>query len=165
MYQRDLHGYEKALGTEHTSTLTTVNNLGLLYADQGKLAKAEQMYQRALHGYEKALGVENTTTYIPALNTIWGLGSLFESQADLAKARIMYSKALLGYEKVVGPDHLRSRSLRDNLQALDTVTENETLKDVEEPVNNYQGETSRLGAERAPLKTKRHKLLKKLGLR
>ena len=77
----------------------------------------------------------------------------------------MYSKALSGYEKVVGPNHLRSRSLRDNLQALDTVTENETLKDVEEPVNNSRGETSRLGAERALSKTKRHKLLKKLGLR
>jgi hypothetical protein len=30
------------------------HNLGLLYANQGKLVKAEQMYQRALQGYEKA---------------------------------------------------------------------------------------------------------------
>jgi hypothetical protein len=29
-------------------------NLGLLYADQGKLVKAEQMYQQALQGYKKA---------------------------------------------------------------------------------------------------------------
>jgi hypothetical protein len=43
-------------GPEHTSTLATVNNLGSLYADQGKLAEAEQMYERALQGYEKALG-------------------------------------------------------------------------------------------------------------
>jgi hypothetical protein len=77
----------------------------------------------------------------------------------------MYSKALVGYDKVVGPDHPSSQSLQDNLQALDTATENETLKDVEEPVNNSRGETSRLGAERALSKTKRHKLLKKLGLR
>jgi hypothetical protein len=123
------------------------------------------MYQRALQGYEKARGTDNTSTYIPALNTIWALGSLFERQTDLAKARIMYSKALVGYEKVVGPDHPRSQSLRDNLQALDTVTENGALKDVEERVNNSRGETSRLGVERAPSKSKRHKLLKKLGLR
>jgi hypothetical protein len=77
----------------------------------------------------------------------------------------MYSKALVGYEKVVGPNHPKSRSLRDNLQALDTVTENKALKDVEELVNNSRGETSRLGAERATSKSKRHKLLKKLGLR
>lgn len=31
MYQRALAGREKALGPDHTSTLDTVNNLGLLY--------------------------------------------------------------------------------------------------------------------------------------
>ena len=100
--------------------LNTVNNLGLLYADQGKLVEAEQMYQRALRGYEKSLGVENITTYIPALNTIWNLGSLYEDETDLAKARIMYLKALAGYEKVVGPNHPKSHSLRESLRALDT---------------------------------------------
>ena len=37
MYQRALQGYEKAWGPDHTSTLDTVNNLGLLYYSQGKL--------------------------------------------------------------------------------------------------------------------------------
>ena len=37
MYQRALEGYEKALGRDHTSTLDTVNNLGSLYKDQGRL--------------------------------------------------------------------------------------------------------------------------------
>jgi hypothetical protein len=32
----------KSVGSEHTSTLDTVNNLGLLYADQDKLVEAEQ---------------------------------------------------------------------------------------------------------------------------
>jgi tetratricopeptide (TPR) repeat protein len=56
MYVRALEGYEKAWGVEHTSTLNTVNNLGLLYADQGKMAEAEKMYQQALKGYQTALG-------------------------------------------------------------------------------------------------------------
>jgi tetratricopeptide (TPR) repeat protein len=139
--------------------------LGVLYTDQGKLDEAEKMYQRALQGFEKALGVDNVTTYIPALNTIWAFGSLFERQADLAKARIMYSKALVGYNKVVGPDHPGSRSLQDNLRALDTVTENKALINVREPVNKFRGETSHLGAKGTLLESKRHKLLKKLGLR
>jgi hypothetical protein len=54
------------------------HDLGLLYADRGKLAEAEKMYHRALQGYKKALGADSATTYIPALNTIWGFGSLFE---------------------------------------------------------------------------------------
>ena len=54
MYGRALAGREKALGPDHTSTLDTVNNLGILYGDQGKLAEAEQMYGRALAGKEKS---------------------------------------------------------------------------------------------------------------
>jgi hypothetical protein len=38
---RALQGKEKALGAEHTSTLDTVNNLGNLYNNQGKMAEAE----------------------------------------------------------------------------------------------------------------------------
>ncbi len=47
MYLRALTGYEKAWGPEHTSTLDTVNNLGNLYRDQGKMKEAENMFQRA----------------------------------------------------------------------------------------------------------------------
>jgi hypothetical protein len=36
----------------------TVNNLGSLYEDQGKLDEAERMYERVLDGKEKALGLE-----------------------------------------------------------------------------------------------------------
>ena len=43
---------EGAQGPDHTSTLDTVNNLGVLYVDQDKLDEAEKMYQRALQGYD-----------------------------------------------------------------------------------------------------------------
>ena len=62
MYRRALEGKEKAWGPEHTSTLDTVNNLGNLYANQGKMQEAEAMYRRALEGYEKAWGPEHTST-------------------------------------------------------------------------------------------------------
>jgi hypothetical protein len=52
MYERALKGYEAALGPEHPTTLSIVNNLGILYQNQGKLGEAEQMYKRALKGYE-----------------------------------------------------------------------------------------------------------------
>ena len=44
MYIRALQGYKEALGPKHTLTLQMVNNLGILYKNQGKLAKAEAMY-------------------------------------------------------------------------------------------------------------------------
>jgi hypothetical protein len=77
----------------------------------------------------------------------------------------MYSKALVGYNKVVRPDHPRSWSLQDNLLALDTMIVNKALIDVRKLVNKFQGETSHLGAKGTPSESKRHKLLKKLGLR
>jgi Tfp pilus assembly protein PilF len=73
MFQRALQGYEKAWGPEHTSTFDTVNNLGLLYANQGKMDEAEKMYQRALQGYEKAWGPEHTLT----LSMVNNLGLLY----------------------------------------------------------------------------------------
>jgi hypothetical protein len=42
----EFQGKEEALGLNHTSALSTVHNLGNLYADQGKLAEAEKMYNR-----------------------------------------------------------------------------------------------------------------------
>ena len=62
MYERALEGKEKAWGPEHTSTLSTLNNLGNLYADQEKMAEAEKMYQRALEGKDKALDARSTAT-------------------------------------------------------------------------------------------------------
>jgi hypothetical protein len=45
MYMQALQGYEEALGSNHTSTLSTVGNLGNLYADHGKLGEVEKMYK------------------------------------------------------------------------------------------------------------------------
>jgi tetratricopeptide (TPR) repeat protein len=57
MYERALQGYEKALGPEHISALITVNNLGTLYMDQGKMREAREMYKRALQGLRNSIGL------------------------------------------------------------------------------------------------------------
>jgi hypothetical protein len=43
-----LNSREKSLGLHHTSTLNTVHNLGILYANQNKLKEAKHMLLRAL---------------------------------------------------------------------------------------------------------------------
>ena len=70
MYVWVLTGYGEALGPEHTSTLKTVLDLGMLYRQQGKLREAEDMFVQALGGCEKALGPEHTW----ALDTVGNLG-------------------------------------------------------------------------------------------
>jgi len=64
--------------------------LGLLYADQGKIAEAEKMYQ-----HEKAWGPEHTST----LNTVNNLGLLYIGQGKIAEAEKTYQRALNEKEK------------------------------------------------------------------
>jgi hypothetical protein len=53
-----------------------MHRLGLLYADLGRLNKAEKMYLRALQGYKKAWGPEHTST----LRTVYYLGHLYQDR-------------------------------------------------------------------------------------
>lgn len=64
------------------SLTEAIHNLGLLYADQGKLDAAEEMYERALQGFEEALGRDHTST----LQTVNNLGILYRRQGKLDKA-------------------------------------------------------------------------------
>jgi tetratricopeptide (TPR) repeat protein len=94
-------GYEKALGAEHRSMLNTVNNLGKLYKNQGKMVEAEEMYMRALKGYEKALSAEHRST----LDTVHNLGNVCKNQGKMVEAEEMYMRSLKGKEKAFGAEH------------------------------------------------------------
>ncbi|KAG4429852.1 hypothetical protein IFR05_014663 [Cadophora sp. M221] len=100
-----LNGYESSLKTNlviNDELASEYHNLGLLYADQGKLVEAERMYQRALEGKEKAWGPEHTST----LDTVNNLGNLYADQGKLVEAERMYQRALEGYEKAIGPSFI-----------------------------------------------------------
>ena len=92
------------------------HNLGLLYADQGKLVEAEEMYRRALDGKEKAWGREHTST----LDTVNNLGILYKDQGKLVEAEEMYRRALDGYKKARGPDHPTTLTIANNLYLLES---------------------------------------------
>lgn len=55
---------EKTLGPEHPDTALTLNNLAMLYSNQGKYEEAVPLYQRALAISEKALGPEHPNTIV-----------------------------------------------------------------------------------------------------
>jgi tetratricopeptide (TPR) repeat protein len=113
-----LQGKEKAWGPEHISTLNTVNNLGFLYADQGKMDEAEEMYVRALQGYEKALGRERVKACLPALNTMENLAELHGQLGRINDAKAVYSRALDGLKIVLGRSSKRCQDIRAALAAL-----------------------------------------------
>ncbi len=78
--------------------------MGLLYADQGKINKAEKIYDRALQGYEKIWGSE----YISTLDTVNNLGLLYADQGKMDKAERIYDRALQGYEKALGRERVKT---------------------------------------------------------
>src|ERR1044071_5812189 len=59
LLRRALAIFEKALGSEHPYTATSLNNLALLFNTQGKHQEAEPLLRRALEIREKALGPEH----------------------------------------------------------------------------------------------------------
>lgn len=164
MYQRALQGYEKAWRPEHTSKLDTVNNLGNLYSDLGRMDEAEAMYQRALQGYEKAVKSENLFTYVPALNTLRGLAFLCDRQDRVQDAKAWYSKALLSYENVVGTDHPKCHGLRSDLASLGVEQNKVDPPRAELSVQAKDPEASPVSikVEGAKSASKRHKLFGKL---
>src|SRR5258705_173599 len=114
MYKGALASYGKAWGPDHTSTLETVNNLGILYRIQGRHEDAEMMYKRALAGYEKAWGSDHAST----LDTVNNLGVLYRIQGRHEGAEMMYKRALVGYEKAWGPNHTSTLDTVNNLGIL-----------------------------------------------
>jgi hypothetical protein len=78
------------LGPDHTSTLTTVHELGSLYVDQGKIVEAEVMLQRELEGYEKALGPDHEWTLLAASD----LEDLYRKSGRKKEAKIIHKQYL-----------------------------------------------------------------------
>jgi tetratricopeptide (TPR) repeat protein len=142
MFLGALRGYEDALGAKHTSTLGTVNNLGILYADLGKVKEAEEMYLRAFRGKEEALGAKHTST----LDTVNNLGTLYADLGKMKEAEEMYLRALRGIEEAWGAKHTSTLETVNNLGLL--YSKQGRMKEAEEMyLRALQGFEEVLGAK------------------
>jgi tetratricopeptide (TPR) repeat protein len=95
MYLQLLKAKEELLGPKDPLTLDTVHNIGLLYANQGKMEEAGEMYLRALKGKEEKLGLKHAST----LDTVNNLAALYADQEKIEEAEEMYLRALKGKEE------------------------------------------------------------------
>ena len=99
---------------EKVATLDAFHQLGLLYANQGKLVEAEKMYRRVLQEYEKALSPKHTLTLV----TVNHLGVVYTDQGKLTEAEKMYEWALQGREEALGLKHISTLDTVNNLGTL-----------------------------------------------
>lgn len=91
-----------------------LNNLGQVYAGQGRDDLAEPLYKRALALMEKSLGLE--TPLISA--EVTNLAALYQRQARLAEAEPLFKRALVVTEKGLSREHPDVGRVLNNLATL-----------------------------------------------
>ena len=105
---------EKVLGPDHPDVAVSLNNLGVLYQNQGRYDDAEPLYQRALEIREKVLGPDHPDVAM----SLDSLGMLYNDQGRYSDAEPLYRRALEICEKVLGPDHPDVANSLNNLGVL-----------------------------------------------
>jgi hypothetical protein len=101
---------EENAGSDHPDVATSLNNLAMLYDDQGHYAKAEPLYKRSLAIKEKALGPKHSSVAV----TLSNLAGLYDDQGHYAKAEPLYKRSLAIQEKAFGPDHPDVATILEN---------------------------------------------------
>jgi CHAT domain-containing protein/tetratricopeptide (TPR) repeat protein len=114
LFRQALQIRKKALGSRHSDTAQSLNNLAVLYYSLGNYTKAEPLFRQALQIRKKALGDQH-------LDTAGGLNNLallYQSMADYTKAEPLYREALQIYKKVLGDQHSTTATCLNNLALL-----------------------------------------------
>ncbi|KAE8550227.1 hypothetical protein EYB25_006448 [Talaromyces marneffei] len=102
---------KEKLGSEHESTLSSTNMVGLVLDRQGKYKEAEAMHRHTLAAREKMLGVDHLETLI----SLGNLAVVLDRQGKYKEAEAMHRQALATREKVLGVDHLDTLISMSNL--------------------------------------------------
>jgi tetratricopeptide (TPR) repeat protein len=98
-------------GTEHPSTLTSMNNLARVLSDQGKYEQAEEMHRQVLRLSETVLGKEHPDT----LSSMNNLAEVLSCQGKYEQAEEMHRQVLRLSETVLGKEHPDTLSSMNNL--------------------------------------------------
>ena len=93
--QRALDCREMVLGNGHPKTLTTANNIAVVFQKKGEHDKALERYQRALDVREKAFSKDHPN----ALTTVNSIAGVFYQAGEYDKDLEWYQRALHGREK------------------------------------------------------------------
>lgn len=112
--QKALSICERIYAPDHSDIATSLNNLALLYQDQGFFNKAKSLYLKALEIRKHVLGNQHPD-FAASVND---LASLYHLQGLYDKAEPLYLKALEIRETVLGQQHTDVSTILNNLAAL-----------------------------------------------
>ncbi|KAL5923854.1 hypothetical protein ACKVV7_001947 [Pyricularia oryzae] len=104
-----------------------MNNLALVFKNQGKYEEAEQIHRKILEFNKKVLGPKNPETF----NNINNLASVFDNQGKYEEAEQMHRKKLAFKKKVLGPENPSTLASMNNLAlVLDNQGKYEEAEDI-----------------------------------
>jgi CHAT domain-containing protein len=104
----------EAFGETDQRLALTLNNLAVVYREQGRYAEAEQLSRRSLAIRERALGPEHPDVG----GSLNNLAALFHVQGRYAETEPLYRRSLAIIEKELGPDHPNVGTALNNLADL-----------------------------------------------
>jgi tetratricopeptide (TPR) repeat protein len=112
--KRALELSEKSLGEEHLGVAPILNNLAVLYRNQGQYAEAEPLYKRSLKILEKSLGTEHWSV----ATSLDNLAVIYKYQNRYSEAEPLHQRSLKIREKVLGAEHRDVAMSLNNLAVL-----------------------------------------------
>jgi tetratricopeptide (TPR) repeat protein len=93
---------QRVLGKDHPDALKSMNDLALVWGEQGKCAEAVALYRQALAAEQRVLGKDHPD----ALKSMNDLGFvLCDGTKEYSEAEKLYRQALAARERVLGKDH------------------------------------------------------------
>ncbi len=101
----------KTLGPDNLEALTTVNDLALVYRDEGKIALAAELDERVLAARRRLLGPDHPHTIISMNN----LAGVYKIQNRLPEAEALQVAAMETARRTIGPEHPRTLITMRNL--------------------------------------------------
>ncbi len=101
-------------GNEDAELALALNDLAVVYMDQGRYAEAEPLYKRSLEIYEQSLGKEHPHVAAALNNLAW----LYYEQGRYDEAEPLYKRDLEICEKSLSKDHPSVATTLNNLALL-----------------------------------------------
>jgi tetratricopeptide (TPR) repeat protein len=104
----------RALGERNRSTLDSMNKLGSLLRDDGKLTESEHVCRDALDAHRRALGESHAQTVTATAN----LATVLFDEGKLADAQPLLMDVLEQNRRLHGQDHLETATSEQNVAML-----------------------------------------------
>lgn len=96
-FKRSIGIYEHRIGREHSATLSTLNNLGILYNRMGRPAQAAELYADVLARYQEKFGEKHRTV----ADSYQNLATAWTREGRYADSIPMHQKAYELYREVL----------------------------------------------------------------